>query len=382
MKICYVITCMRMNTGLGGHYHSLKATAQAISEDADVLIVIIGDNPCPTIEKSGIPYERVSSTFNIIAGIKGLVKILTKYKPTVIHSFDAKADFFARSASSWLKIPKINTKCGGASPNKFYPYQKNLIIYSSEDLNYFSKNEKFKNSNIFLIPNRVYKIKDDNERIEKLRPLVTSKATLLRISRIGSYYKKSLLQAINLIGWLVKQNVDIQLIILGKVEDDNILNELKEHAAGLPVKFVTEPEFTSDASQLLNIADGIIGTGRGVMEAASKGKMLFTPLKDSDYPVLITENNFDDLVYYNFSERNRIEGYDQNENLLAIKNILQSDDLRKSNIEFVNKTYTDKFSIETKKDTYLKIYQSAEFYKDPLMDYLRHMAILFRFFLK
>ncbi|QHS54274.1 glycosyltransferase family 4 protein [Mucilaginibacter sp. 14171R-50] len=373
---------MRMNTGLGGHYHSLKATAQAISEDADVLIVIIGDNPCPTIEKSGIPYERVSSTFNIIAGIKGLVKILKKYKPAVIHSFDAKADFFARSASSWLKIPKINTKCGGASPNKFYPYQKNLIIYSNEDLNYFSKNEKFKNSNIFLIPNRVYKIKDDNDRIEKLRPLVTSKTTLLRISRIGSYYKKSLLQAINLIGWLVKQNVDIQLIILGKVEDDNILNELKEHAAGLPVKFVTEPEFTSDASQLLNIADGIIGTGRGVMEAASKGKMLFTPLKDSDYPVLITENNFDDLVYYNFSERNRIEGYDQNENLLAIKNILQSDDLRKSNIEFVNKTYTDKFSIETKKDTYLKIYQSAEFYKDPVMDYLRHMAILFRFFLK
>lgn len=382
MKVCYVISCMKLNTGLGGHYHSLKATAEALSKEVSVLIIIVGNNPCPTIEQSGLPYERIPVTYNIIGGIKHLIKSLKAFKPDVLHSFDNKADFFARSASNYLKIPKINTKCGGASPNKYYPDQKNLIIYSREDFGYFSKNEKFKDSNVYLIPNRVVEIIDDEERIKDVKKNTKHKTVFLRISRIGDYYKKSLIQAINLIKWLTAEGSDAELIILGKIESEAIYNELKEYASGERVTFVTDPRFTSNASQLIGVSDAVIGTGRGIMEAASKGKILLTPLKGSKYPVLVTGENFDELFHYNFSERNKVTDYDEAKNLSLVKEIIGTDALLKDHSKFIKQIYTDNFSIDSKIDTYLNIYKSLKYSKDSLKDYLLHFIILVRFYLK
>jgi hypothetical protein len=371
-----------MNTGLGGHYHSLKATAEALSDRLSVTIIIIGNNPCPTIEKSGLPYIRIATTYNVIGGIISLIKALRELKPDVLHSFDSKADFFTRSASNYLKIPKINTKCGGAAPTKYYPYQKNLIIYSYEDLNYFSNSEKFKHSEIYLIPNRVVPINIDEKRIVEIKKKTTKKIIFLRISRIGSYYKKSIMQSMNLIRWLGEQGADAELILIGKVENEAILNELKELGTGANVTFITDPINTANASQLIDVADAVIGTGRGIMEAASRGKILLTPLDDSNYPVMVNKTNFDELFYYNFSERNKLKNYSEIENLTAIKETIGSENFLSENTKFINKIYNDHFSIQSKVPEYLRIYESLEYAKSDIKDYFVHLGILLRFYFK
>ena len=84
------------------------------------------------------------------------------------------------------------------------------------------------------------------------------------------------------------------------------------------------------------------------MEASSLNKMLLVPHKDSDYPLLVTKDNFDDIFSTNFSPRTHVAHFNEESNLEAIYNHLKTDNPTASKLWF---------------DSYFNVQKGAEVYR-------------------
>ena len=60
------------------------------------------------------------------------------------------------------------------------------------------------------------------------------------------------------------------------------------------------------ASELIGLADAVVGTGRTLVEAALCKKVLFVPIAGAELPTLVTPENWQQLAFYNFSERSKL----------------------------------------------------------------------------
>ena len=343
-RVCFIIATL--GHGRGGHFWSLKATVEALAREIDCFVIDVGVSPSPVVESSSVRSYHVPFTgLNIWSAIGGISRVFTEERPDVINLFDGRIDFLARVASIRHRIPLVRTKCGGPPPTRFFPYTDKVIIYSVEDRNWFSRSKKFSRSVIELIPNRTTPFTCDSGRIADLRSRIhADKPVVLRIARFTEHYETSMVQGINLVRRLNQENKDCQLVIIGALQNQGVY----EHIAALSNKNVhifTEDRFTLDAKELIDIGDLVIGTGRGFMEAASRGKVLLTPLADGDLPVLVTEENFADIFASNFSPRNRVENYNEESNYREIRRVLVNRDRKQDLQEFARRLNTKHFDL-------------------------------------
>lgn len=193
----------------------------------------------------------------------------------------------------------------GHLPKKFYPHANSLILYSLEDKEFFESKKSFNKSKIYLIPNRVNekKLEQSDTNVNTIKNILPKGTTVfLRIARIGVSYKESILQAINLVADLNKKGIPSTLVVIGVVEDFGIYSLLQEKA-GDNALFFTKSEFTINASKNISVADFVVGTGRGFMEAALLGKPVLAPTRNRSYPELVDFNNFNLIFKTNFSQR-------------------------------------------------------------------------------
>src|SRR5690554_1825731 len=85
---------------------------------------------------------------------------------------------------------------------------------------------------------------------------------------------------------------------------------------------ITDSKYTAKASDMLYLADAVIATGRGVMEAASLAKPILTPAKNADLPILVNQSNFKGFFDTNFSERNSVSDANLVTNISDIKKLV------------------------------------------------------------
>lgn len=383
MKIAFVISSINSKSnGLGGHYHSLLETIFQISKKHNVFIINIGTQPAKTIEDSEFKYYFVINKGAAIRTIsKQTINIINKEKPDILHAFDSSAYYWVRIIGQKLKIPFCLTKCGGVNPI-YFPYAKNLVLFSAENLDFFKSKSKFKDSNLYLISNRIKYFDDDEFRIEQINNKLgkyRNAFKFLRITRIGNYYHNSSLQLINLVNKLSDDGIKSCAIFIGTVEDEHYLKELQQQSKE-NCFFFTEPEFTKNAKSLINCADAVLGTGRSFMEAAAKEKILLSPIKNSSTPALITQENFDVAFYYNFSERIKIENFDESFNYRQIKNIIQHKEKQKEQSVFSNEIFREYFDSEKICEKYEKVYANTQNNKTPkkYVDFFLHTLFLIR----
>ncbi len=230
MKIAYLIRTFG-HQGLGGHYNSLKVTAETMSEDIECVIINIGKVFSPVIQDSKIKsYFIYSNGYNMLSSIFELNKIILDEKITVLHSFDESAFFFGRMISFKNKLPHLLTKCGG--PNyRFYPKTDSLICYSQENFDYYKKSAKFDDTSVYLLPNRVTEFSSDFTLIKKLKEkyIKDSEVVMLRIARISKHYEKGFYQILDLVNELNKYSeVKIKLIFIGAIENYEVYSSLKK----------------------------------------------------------------------------------------------------------------------------------------------------------
>ncbi len=385
MKIMYLIATL--GHGRGGHFYSLRTTAESLDDIIDPYIVNIGKFHSPVIDSAKVPHETIYfNGWDLIGATISLIKIIRREKPDIIHTFDARILWFGRIMSRIYKIPLIHTIPGGPNPVGNFPFVKECILYSQENLDYFKKESKFQTSNFYLIPNRVNVIESDKDRIKLLKEKINpEKKTFLRIARFGPAYKKSMIQAIDLIFILNQKNIPVQLIFIGAIEDTSVHKEIVNYIQDVnltdDIYIFTNDTFTINASELIEVADCVIGTGRGIMEAASQQKVLFTPVSDSKYPVLVTEDNFINFFNTNFSPRNHLSDSLKNKNVENTIEIMKDDSQLEKSKSFSEKVFKEYFFIDTKKKIYKNIYLNILYNNEiSKLDYMENFLRMIKTF--
>lgn len=351
-------------SGLGGHYYSLVTTATALSRKYNVHIVNLGERVSPVIEKSGLPYTHVFSNFrNQLSVTRNLIQIISGIRPDVIHAFDQTSYMLSFHAAWIKKIPLVVTKCGGPT-NPKYPYSNNLIVYTKEDLTFFNSRYTSDQNQVVLIPNRVIPFGQDTERISSLQNKLhlEQKRVVLRIGRIDPFYYETSKQCINLIKELHNLDDSFVLLFVGNIVDRQTMQNMLHDAQGCDfIHFVTDRDYTLNAKELIDIAEIVVGTGRGFMEACSRGKKMMAPNVGQAFPILVDQENFDKVFYYNFSERYHEDKETKIDDILVKLNTVTPDSSiwfeRYFSYKKIEPLYTA-FYASLKPTRYLKIFTS------------------------
>lgn len=380
MKILFIISIL--GHGRGGHAHSLNHISRKLAENNTVTIISIGPGFSKVISENPHFNKHIFfNGYNLRSLYLGLSYIIKKYNPDIFHCFDDDSYNILRVFADSRKYKIINTKCGGSNPHN-YPHVNNLILFSQENLDWFEKNPKFFLTKKCLIPNRVRSLSTSSD----CQPITKdmNSFTFLRICRIGLAYKKSIYDSINLIAYLHSQGLLFsKLILVGVIEDMSIFNEIQQHplAQSKHIIVITDSKYTTEASKLTYLADAVIGTGRGFMEAASLGKPLLAINSRDQYPTLIKTDNFLEAFRTNFSDRTIFRDDNTQKNLHSICLMIKDVKFYMELSDFSKKIFDKYFNIDNSLKQYSQFYINSVFGKRMiLIDLPLILRSLFRFY--
>ncbi len=355
MKVIFFISVM--GHGRGGHFHSLNHISDALTQYVNSNIISVGPGKSQVISNNRSFHSHIDTNqYNFIQFRKKIQDILKVESPDILHCFDSNVYNILRLAVYPKKTRLILNLCGGPNP-RFFPKISHLVVFSDENRIWFQNQVKYKNTSIYLIPNRVNKNEFTSSQESHPIKKDDNRFTFLRIGRIGKTYKKTLDASIQLIVKLSEKGLkNIMLYIIGTVEDEEIFNEFKLQAAGLPIHFLIEDLYTQKASDLLYLGDAVIATGRGFMEATALQKPVLTLSVNSDIPILINETNFNDFFKTNFSERGLTSEKIVQENLDKIISLISNTETYNILSNFSEKIFKEKFDVGEGCKQYLEVY--------------------------
>lgn len=381
--IFYFIYSGKFNSKVGGHFQSIKTIAKSISQEKEVQVIVLGHSLVDIYSDVGLKtYFFKVSFFNFPFVIITLLKHIKKFPPTNLHAFDSFAYYIVRILSFLTKTPSYLTKCGG--PNfKHLAVSQNTIFFSKENVDFYNKLKKFKDVNKYLIPNRVLPPKPNKKRLEKIDidPNFNG-IKFLRINRIGVYYKKTMLDSLQLVNYLNEIGIKSRLYIIGFVTEEEVLNELSKKEN---IVFLTKKKYYLNASELIPLFDCVIGTGRSAMEAFSFGKIVLSPISNGSLPVLVERQNINYFLENNFSERvflNKFSpenyktylcSFDWKYNIQNNDSILLFDEF--FNVNTKQKEYIHIYATKVKRKFFIFdfLYQSIMFFSKLILDLLRSL---------
>lgn len=357
LKIVYLISTV--GHGKGGHFHSLATIANAMGKTNPVTVINIGRQESQVV-KSGDHYNYQFVYFNgkrFFKTLKKLANQLKEIQPEIIHAFDVQSFAFSRILSRKFNTHSILSKCGGPNPKRYFPVADKMVLFSQENHSYFNQNSKYNHTEVALIPNRVTPFESNEKRVAEFWEKHKKEGTqILRIARIGKHYFQSIIQGINLVKFLLESDTQASMIILGTIQDQQLYEKITDHIKKLQVTenviIETSDQFTTRASELLGIGDVIIGTGRNFMEACSLNKKMLVPYHAGEFPVLVSDNNFNEIFQTNFSPRTQLANFNANqqkEELLTLEQYTQDS----------KKWFAKYFNVENGINRYTKLYKST-----------------------
>lgn len=382
MKILFVIS--NTGEGRGGHYHSLNHISRELAKFHECKIVTIGSGSSPVIFNNPLFLLNVKVTgIKYIHFLKQFKEIIRDESPDIIHFFDVFSYNILRFV---LKPKKQNiciTKCGGPNP-RWFPIVNNIVLFSFENYNWFKNKKKYRNSNISLIPNRVSGL----EFNQNYRPIQRKREDFIfvRICRIGKMYQKSIEDSIRLVDYLrYKGYHHVRLFIIGNIQNHDLYNQLTVNTRNKDnyIHIITSPDLTQEASRMLYLADAVLGTGRGIMEAASLKIPLLAFNSEDNLPTLIDSSTFNNLFKTNFSERGSLKRFDKHENIIKIEKMIDDGEYYNELALFSEKIFNKHFSIRAIYSLYNSFYiNSVQSSKKSLLDILhalRHVILFLRY---
>ena len=164
-------------------------------------------------------------------------------------------------------------------------------------------------SSISLAAGRIYEPEQDLVAQSLLRTdigLSDDDMAIVRIGRLHEHYSAVNRAALALAARLRAAGLRARMILIGTAQSPNeyrALNALK----GADDAIVSDERFTDQASRLLGMFRYNVGTGRGFMEGAALGQVMFcaSQYSDGDLPLLVSDENFQKFFDGNFSPRIR-----------------------------------------------------------------------------
>ena len=356
MKILFFISLL--GHGRGGHVHSLYHISNEIACKHEVGIISIGPGDNSTISKHPKYITHINfNGYELLSLKRSINNVLNDFQPDIFHFFDANSYNVVTLLYPRKILKTVINKCGGANHNR-YPYINNLVLFSMENKIWFENNKRYKNTKITLIPNRVAQISPTYLGVNKPEGYFS----FAKIARIGLTYKDSIIDSINLIDTLYKKNhtLKIKLFIIGVVEDQKLLEEIlaNEHVKNGTVILLTEDKYTKEASKMLYLADAVIATGRGVMEAASLALPVLTIDSKTNTPVLLTDDTFNDAFKTNFSPRNTFPNLKPSDNIGKIEKLTTDSAFYKENSAYIKDIFDNHFNVQKASYKYEELYRT------------------------
>ncbi|UMY65840.1 glycosyltransferase family 4 protein [Flavobacterium sp. HJ-32-4] len=356
--------------GSGGHFHSLNNITRALHgyKDIDIDIVSIGNVTSPILKDHPRFLGNLEFKWYAFLSLdRKLRKILKGTRPDVVHCYDGGTALLMMMLPIFRNTRIIHTRCGGAN-ERFSVAQvlRTVILFSRENLASFQKNPRFAQSDLHLIPNRVFEREHDTKALEALLKKDPDTFTFMRTARIGKSYSGSILQGIELIRRL-ETNRKVKFIVIGVVEEESYVETIRKAAqdANVTLELYNTPEYTREASRFLYAADAVIGTGRGTMEAMSARLPVFAPLSDMVLPVLIDAETLPALFERNFSPRGKVEGKTEEAIVATASKLVNDPDFLAEARQFARKMAEEHFLItDAIKEKYWSIYH-REMEKSP-----------------
>ncbi len=348
-----------VNTGRGGHYYSFLETFLNLKcQDSEIEFhaLSIGEqSPLPfvgmeiihvfsSIDEHHISTEKVLE-FAKIKGIK------------VIHAYDYISAEIARRVCTKYKANYIVTKAGGATLKPDIPIPPNLIVFHKNDFTYFKNKKLNKPKALYLMKARA-STPSFNSEIKEIFNNSLTQFKLIRICRIGTKYKESIQQAINLVSYLNESGIKAKLVVIGYIEEQEVFDSLNKNE-GL-VEFNTCDEFTNGASKFIKQADAVIGVGRSVQEALALRKIVFSPVVGQKYPQLLCDENFEIFADNNFSMRVEKKHIDRYLEISDIKTILECPQSIYKLKEWGRSKFESEFDINLATSKLIKIYKELD----------------------
>lgn len=374
--ILFFIGCFsEVNTGAGGHYYSLLQMKNALTEESQ--IVVFGDFIPQTYETETVIFIKTSMRNVLNADVSVLTRIAGV---KCIHAYDIAVSLIGSKVAARLKVPFINTKPGGPPIKRWSLSFQNQIVFHPFDLNYFQSRGLLAPKHVCMIPNRVARPSvADNNRPNPFVDSPKDAIKLLRIARIGHTYKQSILQSILLAERINQEHGRCDLAIVGKIEDQDAFDDIQKRVADKPfVRLFTDKTYTLNAAELVPYADVVVGTGRGLIEALSYGKMIFFPVNQGDLPCFLTEKTYQEAFYHNFSQRVPLsEEVAPEARLLEFYQVLQSD--QQQRVQTLAETlFNQDHLIDQGAKRLIHFYNQIENYETPKDYYLKfvHSKVL------
>ena len=349
--ITFIIsTKKKSNTSIGGHYYSLITYLNVLKSTFNLNVLHYNELDKTILgnyDFSGINYytynKRNKDYKNVVEGSSIVVMFGSFYNITKI-----------RKICLIKKIPIISVKPGGATPKRYYPYFDGIICFSAENYNWFKTKYLYRSkSNIILLQNRIEKIEINHNRINNFKFIRKDSINILRISRINKTFYEAFHKTVNLHKELLKSGVNVNTVLIGIVEDKDVLAKLEKEIDGLDnMNILTNPEHIDNAKEFIPLFDIVTGIGRGFMEAAAERKIVLGFSKNYSIPIVIDKDNYEKFKNVNFSLRSIYSGKNEESELHKIINTINIKTNKLGNQNFLFEMFDRDYNANRIVDTF------------------------------
>ena len=286
--------------GPGGHIHStLNHVKYLINSGYHIFVLAPYGPKYSEFESVGAKYIKMPKSYFII--VFTLLFLILFKKIDIIHAMD----YEALKKSIWTKLIFnrlfIFTKAGGTFPIYKTPPVDSIIVFSGELYDFYKKTVTKKIS-LFLIKERI--------DVELFKPRATvfnkNKRIVFMAMRLETQKKGWLENILDQIRLEYKKLTDFQFVFAGSgmlleyfIQKSCKINE----TAGIElVRFIGKIDDVNEIVDWYNSSNVVIGHGRGIIEAMACNKDVII-LGESNELELVTNENIEEISYYNFSGR-------------------------------------------------------------------------------
>lgn len=356
--------------GLGGHIRSAITIAQALMSAGNSITFFLDAAENNTlIDHTGIPAVKIRR------GIKGeylrLTESLEAVKPDVVHSFAITGYAETVMSCKKLGIPCILTICGGTLHTRLINISP-LVVFSQELKDAALEKSSLQKDDIIVLPARIkiaeYGTDHNKDSLYKAfrqkYGIPDDAKIILRIARINRPYAESIKIGALTAEELYKSGLNIRFIHIGVVNSYEEFNNISQFfreinmRAGINLAITAQDE-ASRGSDYTGMADFSIGIGRSAYEPMALGIPTFV-CGESGYVGIISEQNVDDIAYYNFSGRNNKTSVslESGSRMLGndIKRLLSDEEYKKQVTEFSMRYIKENLDVGIAVREYTSIY--------------------------
>lgn len=358
-----------LNTGVGGHYRSVKEIANLLSADYDVRVFTFGNVPSPILSQLDC-YEHIDAG-NIL--LPQTWRTLRRVRDRLNSGDDEILYVTVGDLACYVPIlfcmglrsaTMAHLKPGGPSFPRSYMFNGiPLMVFHKQDYALFAAHDEQRP--LMMAPGRVSPPPYERDYLEAAVPELLEaenrQIRILTVCRIAEEKAKSLSVMYGALDKL-KSDGNVLSVHIGIRQDGAVLDDLNRYAFDFEHRILTADHVVDTAARATHACDLFIGLGRSVMEAMALGKIAFVPVLDArgDARLMaVTRKNWTTFQNHNFTNRTPIADLEACGDPVYIEDVVGDFERWKTLGEESRAIFQDNLSVERSAAVWQEFYNRA-----------------------